>query len=74
MCLIVMVVEPAAIPFMEACSTLGMQPAFTSYNNPKGHADTERVMRTLKEEWLWLHEWSCPFEAQPGIRDLDHLL
>jgi hypothetical protein len=24
----------------------------TSYNNPKGNADTERVMRTLKEKCL----------------------
>ena len=32
--------------------------AFTSYNNPKGNADTERMMRTLKEELLWLREWS----------------
>ncbi len=54
--------QPTAITFMEACSTLGIQQAFTSYNNPKGNADTERVMRTLKEECLWLNEWSSPFE------------
>ena len=29
----------------------------TSYNNPKGNADTERMMRTIKEECLWLTEW-----------------
>jgi putative transposase len=39
---------------------LEIQQAFTSYNNPKGNADTERVMRTLKEECLWLQEWTCP--------------
>ena len=22
---------------------------------------TERMMRTLKEECLWLYEWTCPF-------------
>lgn len=27
---------------------------------PKGNADTERMMRTLKEECLWLQEWTCP--------------
>ena len=31
-------------------------------NNPKGNADTERIMRTLKEECLWLREWTCPFD------------
>jgi putative transposase len=31
-------------------------------DHPKGNADTERFMRTLKEEGLWLQEWSCPFQ------------
>ena len=37
---------------------MGINQAFTSYNNPKGNADTERTMRTLKEELLWLQEWN----------------
>jgi putative transposase len=53
--------QPTSMAFMQACGTLGIQQAFTSYNNPKGNADTERMMRTLKEECLWLHEWTCPF-------------
>ena len=53
--------QPTSVAFMQACSTLGIQQTFTSYNNPKGNADTERMMRTLKEECLWLHEWTCPF-------------
>ncbi|WP_254054964.1 integrase core domain-containing protein [Kiloniella sp. EL199] len=34
--------------------------------NPKGNADTERFMRTLKEELVWINEWTSPtvfFEA-----------
>jgi putative transposase len=54
--------QPTSLVFLRTCSTLGIQQAFTSYNNPKGHADTERVMRTLKEECLWLQEWISPFE------------
>lgn len=54
--------QPTSLAFMEACSTLSIHQAFTSYNNPKGNADTERVRRTLKEECLWLQEWTCPFE------------
>ena len=54
--------QPTSTAFMQVCSNLGIQQAFTSYNNPKGNADTERVRRTLKEECLWLKEWSCPFE------------
>jgi putative transposase len=59
--------QPTATAFMEACSTLGIQQAFTSYNNPKGNADTERVMRTLKEECLWLNAWTSPFELSRAL-------
>ena len=48
--------QPTSLAFMKACSTLGIHHAFTSDNNPKGNADTERVIRTLKEECLWLQE------------------
>ena len=54
--------QPTALAFMKACSTLGIQQAFTSDNHPKGNADTERVIRTLKEECLWLQEWTSPFD------------
>jgi putative transposase len=53
--------QPTARAFMEACRLLGIPQALTSDHNPKGHADTERVMRTIKEEGLWLQEWTCPF-------------
>jgi len=46
--------QPTALAFTKACSPLGILQAFTSDNNPKGNADTERVMRTLAEECLWL--------------------
>ena len=54
--------QPTSLAFMQACHSLGIDQAFTSYNNPKGNADTERVMRTLKEECLWLTEWGSPCE------------
>jgi transposase InsO family protein len=58
--------QPTSVGFMEACAVLGIRQSFTSYNNPKGNADTERFMRTLKEELVWLREWKSPsifFEA-----------
>jgi putative transposase len=61
--------QPTATAFMKACSTLGIHQAFTSYSNPKGNADTERVIRTLKEECLWLREWTCPFELLQALED-----
>jgi transposase InsO family protein len=54
--------QPTAVRFMATCGLLGIAQAFTSYNNPKGNADTERFMRTLKEECLWLRDWTSPFE------------
>jgi hypothetical protein len=37
---------------------MGIRQAFTSYSNPKGKADTERFLRTIKEELVWLREWA----------------
>ena len=58
---------PTSTAFLQACGTLGIQQAFTSDNHPKGNADTERVMRTLKEECLWLQEWTCPFALMTAL-------
>lgn len=60
--------QPTSISFMKACSTLGVHQAFTSYGNPKGNADTERFMRTMKEECLWLAEWTSYNEL---VKDLE---
>jgi putative transposase len=52
--------QPTALSFMKACRDMGITQAFTSYNNPKGNADTERFIRTLKEELVWINEWNSP--------------
>ena len=54
--------QPTSLRFMKTCSHLQVHQAFTSYNNPKGNADTERMMRTMKEELLWLREWPSQTE------------
>ena len=41
---------------------------FTSYNNPKGNAETERMMRTMKEELLWLKDWKNLEEIEQSLR------
>jgi hypothetical protein len=33
----------------------------------KGNADPERFMRTLKEECLWLQDWTCPLSLMNGL-------
>jgi len=59
--------QRTSVSFMKACRDLGVSQAFTSYNNPKGNADTERVFRTMKEELLWLREWNSPFELVDAL-------
>jgi transposase InsO family protein len=59
--------QPTSLRFMKACSHLGIRQAFTSYNNPKGNADTERMIRTMKEELFWLREWSSVDELTAAL-------
>jgi putative transposase len=59
--------QKTSVVFMKICARLGITQAFTSYNNPTGSADTERLMRTLKEELLWHREWT-------SLRELEHAL
>jgi len=49
--------QPTSLTFIKTCSNLDIKQIFTSYNNPKGNADTERMIRTMKEELFWLREW-----------------
>lgn len=50
--------QPTSLTFMRECRALGIKQAFTAYANPKGNADTERLIRTIKEELCWLREWA----------------
>ena len=48
-------------------ATLDIEQIFTSFNNPQGNAETERFMRTLKEELLWLEEFAGLEEAHDKL-------
>lgn len=61
--------QPTSNSFMKTCATLGVTQAFTSYNNPKGNADTERFMRTMKEELFWLREWKSATQIGKKLDD-----
>jgi len=49
--------QPTSTKFMKACSILELKQIFTSWNNPKGNADTERVMRSIKEDLVWVKDY-----------------
>lgn len=54
--------QPTSVGFIREVGSLGIKQAFTAYSNPKGNADTERLIRTVKEELIWLREWSTVAE------------
>jgi transposase InsO family protein len=67
--------QPTSVSFMRDMATLGIEQIFTSYDNPKGNAETERMFRTIKEEIIWLNEFSSLDEAKQKIGhwiDLDY--
>lgn len=59
--------QPTSLRFVREAASLGIRQAFTSYGNPKGNADTERLIRTLKEELVWLREWKSVDELAQAV-------
>ncbi len=52
---------------MKFCKEYGITQVFATFNNPKGNADTERVIRTIKEEVVWLNEFETLEEAKEAM-------
>lgn len=59
--------QPTSQRFMMNCSILGIKQIFTTWSNPKGNSDTERVMRTIKEDIVWPYDWDNPFEFHVSL-------
>lgn len=59
--------QPTSQRFMMDCSLLGIKQIFTTWSNPKGNSDTERVLRTLKEDLVWTYEWDNPFDFEVAL-------
>jgi putative transposase len=59
--------QPTSIAYQDYCGHTGIEQIYTSYSNPKGNGDTERFMRTMKEELLWLHEWKSLEEVKTAL-------
>ena len=55
--------QPTSGKYEKELETLGMNHVTTSYNNPKGNAETERVIRTIKEDAIWPYEFDTITEA-----------
>lgn len=59
--------QPTSVSFMRDMALLGVNQVFCSYDNPKGNAETERVIRTIKEELLWLNDFTSFEQAYKAI-------
>lgn len=59
--------QPTSQRFMMNTSILGIKQIFTTWSNPKGNSDTERVMRTIKEDIVWCYDWDHPFNFQMAL-------
>ncbi len=59
--------QPTSVSFMRDMADLGIEQIFTSYDNPKGNAETERMLRTVKEEVIGLNEFENLAEAKEKI-------
>jgi len=59
--------QPTAEKFMKACSVMEIKQIFASYCNPKGNADTERVIKTAKYDFVWVNEFNSPIKFIEGL-------
>jgi len=59
--------QPTSTKFIEECGIMEIKQIFASYNNPKGNADTERVIRTLKEDLVWPREWETFSQLEESL-------
>jgi len=59
--------QPTSVAFMTETAGLDINQIFCTYDNPRGNAETERVIRTIKEELLWLNEFGFFEEAETRI-------
>lgn len=59
--------QPCSKAFVEFLGSRGVKGQFTGYNAPDDNAYVERVMRTIKEEEIWLNEYETFREAHEAI-------
>ena len=50
--------QPTSTSYAKECNFLGIEQIFASYGNPKGNADTERVIRTIKDDLVYPNEFA----------------
>lgn len=59
--------QPCSNAFVQALRRLGIRGQYTGYNAPDDNAYVERVIRTIKEEEIWLNEYDSFAEAHRAV-------
>lgn len=59
--------QPCSKPFVEYLGSVGVTGQYTGYNAPDDNAYVERVMRTIKEEEIWVNSYDTWSEAHAAI-------
>lgn len=59
--------QPTSTKYEKEVLSLGINHLTTSFSNPKGNADTERFMRTFKEEVIYVNEFDSFEEAKNTV-------
>lgn len=60
--------QPTSRAFQDALKTLEITPEWSGYNSPKQNAHVERVIGTLKADWLWIEECDAFAEAKALVQ------
>jgi putative transposase len=66
--------QPTSRSFMETCAGLEIKQAFTAYNNPKGNAGTERMMRAPQRRTLLPARMTIGSRVKNGARQIRRTL
>ena len=59
--------QPCSKKFVEYLGKVGIQGQYTGYDAPDDNAFVERVIRTIKEEEIWLNQYDTFQEAHQAI-------
>ncbi len=59
--------QPCSKRFVEYLGSVGIQGQYTGYNAPDDNAFVERVIRTIKEEEIWLNSYATWAEAHAAV-------
>ncbi len=62
--------QPTSLKYKKECAQLNINQIFTTWSNPKSNADTERVIRRIKENLIWPNDWENPFDFADDLARL----